>query len=42
MSWNEVQTYHDNWRDEEIIEYCKKDILATIQVYQKFLEFNLI
>lgn len=42
MSWKEVQVYHDTERDKEIIEYCKKDVLATIQVYQKFLEFNLI
>ena len=42
MSWKEAQEYHDTQRDDEIIEYCKKDVLTTMQVYQKFLELNLI
>lgn len=42
MAWDQVQEYHDTERDDEIIEYCKKDVLATMQVYEKFLKLNLI
>lgn len=42
ISWKELQQYHDDWKDEDIIEYCKKDVKACIEVYEKFLLLNLI
>lgn len=39
---SQVQEYHDQGKDAEILEYCKRDVEATIKVYDKFLELNLI
>jgi len=39
---SEVQAYHDQGKDKEILEYCKRDVEATINVYDKFVELNLI
>lgn len=39
---SQVQEYHDQGKDEEILEYCKRDVEATIKVYEKFLDLNLI
>lgn len=42
IDWSEVQKYYDEWKKQEILEYCKRDVLATIRVYQYFKEYNLI
>lgn len=42
IDWSEVQKYHDDSRDPEILEYCKRDVEATILVYEKFKSLNLI
>jgi predicted PolB exonuclease-like 3'-5' exonuclease len=39
---SQVQEYHDEGKDAEILEYCKRDVEATIAVYDKFVELNLI
>lgn len=42
IDWSQVQEYFDSWKKEEIKEYCKRDVEATIKVYQYFKEYNLI
>ena len=37
-----VQQYFDEGREEEICKYCERDVVATIQVYQYFKDYNLI
>ena len=39
---SQVQEFHDAKRDNEIIEYCTRDVVATAQVYKKMVELNLI
>ena len=39
---SQVQEFHDAKRDNEIIEYCTRDVVATAQVYKKMAELNLI
>ena len=39
---SQVQQYHDEWRDWEIVTYCMNDVEATARVYQRFTELNLI
>ena len=39
---SKVQEYHDAGKDDEIIEYCKRDVQATIDLYKYFKEFNLM
>lgn len=39
---SQVQEYFDDWKEAEILEYCKRDVEATMKVYEKFLELNLI
>lgn len=39
---SQVQKYFDDWKESEILEYCKRDVEATMKVYDKFLELNLI
>jgi predicted PolB exonuclease-like 3'-5' exonuclease len=39
---SEVQAYHDQGKDKEILEYCKRDVEATIAVYDKFVDLNFI
>jgi len=39
---SQVQRFHDEWRDSEIIEYCKRDVAATIKVFEYFKEYNFI
>lgn len=39
---SQVQTFHDEWKDDEIREYCKRDVEATILVYEKFKSLNLM
>ena len=31
-----------DWRGDEVMEYCKRDVLATIKLYNYFKEYNLI
>jgi len=42
IDWSQVQEFYDNWKEKEIIEYCERDVKATIEVYNYFKEFNLI
>ena len=39
---SQVQDFHDAKRDKEILEYCERDVVATVQVYKKMVELNLI
>lgn len=38
----QVQRYFDEGKIEEILVYCKKDVEATMRIYDYFLEYNLI
>ena len=42
IAGSQVQQYHDEWRDWEIVTYCMNDVEATARVYQRFTELNLI
>ncbi len=37
-----VQSFHDQWRDQEIYDYCERDVSATIDIYDKFKLLNFI
>ncbi len=37
-----VQEYYNEGKESEIIEYCKRDVNATIELYKKFKKLNLI
>ena len=39
---SKVQSYHEAGKDDEIIEYCKRDVEAVIDLYKYFKEYNLI
>lgn len=39
---SQVQEYHNEWKDDEIIEYCKRDVEATILIHKRFSELNFI
>jgi len=39
---SQVQTFHDEGRDDEIREYCNRDVEATILVYEKFKSLNFM
>jgi len=43
MNWAEVgKHYLETWDVSKIVEYCEKDVKATIAVYQKMLECVII
>ena len=42
IDWWQVQRYFDESKIKEILEYCKKDVEATILIYNYFKEYNLI
>jgi len=42
IDWWQVQRYFDDGKIKEILEYCKKDVEATILIYNYFKEYNLI
>lgn len=42
IDWSMVQSLHDNNKDQDIYDYCQRDISCTIDVYNKFLQLNLI
>lgn len=42
IDWWQVQRYFDEWKTKEILEYCKRDVEATMKVYKYFKEYNLI
>lgn len=42
IDWSKVQGLYDNWQIDQIIEYCKRDVKSTIDMYSKFLELNLL
>ena len=39
---SKVQEIYDGGWLPQIVFYCREDVRATIQVYQKFKEYNLI
>jgi predicted PolB exonuclease-like 3'-5' exonuclease len=39
---SQVQSIYDQWWLPQIIFYCREDVRASAQVYQKFVEFNLL
>jgi len=39
---SKVQEYYDKWRLEEIIEYCLKDVHASMKIYSYFKEYKLL
>lgn len=41
INWADVQKFFDNWDELDIIEYCKRDVLATIQIHNYFKNHNL-
>jgi len=42
ISWADVQQLHNEWQDDMIVEYCTRDVKSCIQLYEKFLELNII
>jgi hypothetical protein len=42
ISWSDVQFLHDNWDDNIIIEYCKRDVESCIKLYEEFKRLNFI
>lgn len=42
IDWSMVQEYFDKWRGDEIIDYCKRDVRATIELYEFFKSYNLM
>jgi len=42
IDWSQVQEFYDLWKEKEIIEYCERDVKATIEVYNYFKLYNLI
>ena len=42
IDWWQVQRYFDEWKVDEILAYCKRDVQATIDVFDYFQEMNLI
>jgi hypothetical protein len=41
INWSEVQKFYDEWKETVIIEYCKRDVQATIEVFNYFKKYNL-
>lgn len=37
-----VQWLHNQWRDQEIYNYCERDVSSTIDIYEKFKSLNFI
>jgi len=37
-----VQEFYDNNKEKEILEYCKRDVEATVKVYDYFKSINLV
>lgn len=42
IDWSMVQRFHDEWKDQMIIDYCLADVSATIDVYTRFKDMNFI
>jgi len=42
IDWSKVQGYYDNWKIDEILEYCARDVQATIDLYDYFKKYNLV
>jgi len=42
IDWSQVQEFHDEWKDDEIREYCNRDTQSVINLYNYFKEYNLI
>lgn len=39
---SQVQKFYDEGKEAEILEYCKRDVKATMDVFKKFVDLNLI
>lgn len=42
IDWGQVQRYFNEWKIDEILAYCKRDVKATIELYEYFKTYNLI
>jgi predicted PolB exonuclease-like 3'-5' exonuclease len=42
IDWSQVQAYYDAGKSQDIIDYCIRDVHATIDVYHKFRELNVV
>lgn len=42
VDWSMVQELYDDWQIDKIVEYCKSDVKSTIDMYDKFLELNML
>lgn len=42
IDWSLVQKFYDDWKEEEIYEYCKRDVIANIKLYEYFKNYKLI
>lgn len=42
IDWSEVQDFYDEWKIDEIVDYCKKDVIATMELYEFFIKYWLI
>jgi len=42
INGSQVQEFYDLWKEFEILEYCERDVKATVEVYNYFLKYNII
>lgn len=42
MDGSQVQQFYDEWRIEEIQQYCSKDVEASYLLHQKLISLNLL
>lgn len=42
ISGSEVHKYYREWKIEKILEYCRNDVKATMELYNYFKSYNLI
>lgn len=42
IDWSQVQEYFNQWKLQEIVDYCERDVEASILVYEKFKELNVV
>jgi predicted PolB exonuclease-like 3'-5' exonuclease len=42
IDWWQVQRYFDEWKIDEILAYCKRDVQATIELHEYFKLYNLV
>lgn len=42
IDWSQVQEYFDQEKLNEIVSYCERDVEASVLVYEKFKELNVV